>query len=214
MGRKILFITTDQQRYDSLGCNGGRIARTPVADSLAAVRHQLSARLQSEHGLHARAIDHDHRPVRAHSRRVRQRRPAARRRAQRRRIAARSRGLSHRAYRQGALRADVRSIGAMAGESHGPRTLARTASRIRSDGARDARADGLLPLLELAARELSRRGRRLRHDAVRRGGRRQRRARGHIQSDSARALSHRLGCRSHHRVSQHALCPTTIGSCG
>ena len=36
MGRKILFITTDQQRYDSLGCNGGRIARTPVADSLAA----------------------------------------------------------------------------------------------------------------------------------------------------------------------------------
>src|SRR5260370_7714892 len=36
MGRKILFITTDQHRYDSLGCNGGRIARTPVADSLAA----------------------------------------------------------------------------------------------------------------------------------------------------------------------------------
>jgi arylsulfatase A-like enzyme len=32
MGRKILFITTDQQRYDSLGCNGGLIARTPVAD--------------------------------------------------------------------------------------------------------------------------------------------------------------------------------------
>lgn len=36
MGRKILFITTDQQRYDSLGCNGGQIARTPVADKLAA----------------------------------------------------------------------------------------------------------------------------------------------------------------------------------
>ncbi len=36
MGRKILFITTDQQRFDSLGCNGGRIARTPVADALAA----------------------------------------------------------------------------------------------------------------------------------------------------------------------------------
>ena len=36
MGRKILFITTDQQRYDALGCNGGRVARTPVADSLAA----------------------------------------------------------------------------------------------------------------------------------------------------------------------------------
>ena len=36
MGRNILFITTDQQRYDSLGCNGGLIARTPVVDHLAA----------------------------------------------------------------------------------------------------------------------------------------------------------------------------------
>jgi len=35
MGRNILFITTDQQRYDSLGCNGGTIARTPVIDRLA-----------------------------------------------------------------------------------------------------------------------------------------------------------------------------------
>ena len=36
MGRKILFVTTDQQRYDTLGCNGGTVARTPVVDSLAA----------------------------------------------------------------------------------------------------------------------------------------------------------------------------------
>lgn len=35
MGRKILFVTTDQQRYDALGCNGGTIARTPVVDTLA-----------------------------------------------------------------------------------------------------------------------------------------------------------------------------------
>jgi arylsulfatase A-like enzyme len=35
MGRNILFITTDQQRYDSLGCNGGKIAKTPVIDALA-----------------------------------------------------------------------------------------------------------------------------------------------------------------------------------
>src|SRR4029077_15599905 len=35
MGRKILFVTTDQQRYDSLGCNGGAIARTPTVDALA-----------------------------------------------------------------------------------------------------------------------------------------------------------------------------------
>jgi len=36
VGRKVLFITTDQQRYDTLGCNGGTIARTPVLDGLAA----------------------------------------------------------------------------------------------------------------------------------------------------------------------------------
>jgi arylsulfatase A-like enzyme len=35
MGRKILFITTDQQRYDTLGCNGGSLSRTPVVDRLA-----------------------------------------------------------------------------------------------------------------------------------------------------------------------------------
>ncbi len=35
MGRKILFITTDQMRHDALGCNGGIVARTPVLDSLA-----------------------------------------------------------------------------------------------------------------------------------------------------------------------------------
>lgn len=36
MGRNILFITTDQQRFDSLGCNGGTVARTPNIDGLAA----------------------------------------------------------------------------------------------------------------------------------------------------------------------------------
>jgi arylsulfatase A-like enzyme len=36
MGRKILFVTTDQQRYETLGCNGGTLARTPVIDALAA----------------------------------------------------------------------------------------------------------------------------------------------------------------------------------
>ena len=36
MGRKILLVTTDQQRYDTLGCNGGTLARTLVVDALAA----------------------------------------------------------------------------------------------------------------------------------------------------------------------------------
>jgi arylsulfatase A-like enzyme len=36
MGRKILFVTTDQQRYDTLGCNGATLSRTPIIDGLAA----------------------------------------------------------------------------------------------------------------------------------------------------------------------------------
>lgn len=36
MQRNILFITTDQMRYDALGCNGGEIAKTPAIDNLAA----------------------------------------------------------------------------------------------------------------------------------------------------------------------------------
>src|SRR5580658_1351079 len=35
MGRKILFITTDQMRFDAIGANGQRIARTPHIDALA-----------------------------------------------------------------------------------------------------------------------------------------------------------------------------------
>ena len=35
MGHKILFFTTDQQRYDALGCNGGLVARTPNIDRIA-----------------------------------------------------------------------------------------------------------------------------------------------------------------------------------
>jgi arylsulfatase A-like enzyme len=35
MGRRILLITTDQQRFDTLACNGGTLSRTPVVDALA-----------------------------------------------------------------------------------------------------------------------------------------------------------------------------------
>jgi len=45
VGRKILFVTTDQQRYDTLGCNGGTLARTPVIDALAGqgIRYERAA---------------------------------------------------------------------------------------------------------------------------------------------------------------------------
>jgi arylsulfatase A-like enzyme len=36
MPRNILLITTDQQRFDALGCNGGQFAKTPNIDKLAA----------------------------------------------------------------------------------------------------------------------------------------------------------------------------------
>ena len=32
----ILFLLTDQQRFDSLGCNGAPICRTPAVDEIAA----------------------------------------------------------------------------------------------------------------------------------------------------------------------------------
>ena len=35
MKRNILLITTDQMRYDALGCNGGVVARTPHIDGLS-----------------------------------------------------------------------------------------------------------------------------------------------------------------------------------
>ncbi len=48
MGLNVLLITTDQQRFDALGCNGGKFARTPVLDGLATTGINFSqARSQS-----------------------------------------------------------------------------------------------------------------------------------------------------------------------
>jgi len=120
MGRKILFITTDQQRYDSLGCNGGRVARTPVADSLAAAGiNYRRAYNQNTVCMPARSTMITGQYVRTHgvfANGV----PLPDRRAHRCRVASRSRGLSHGTHRQGAFRADVRSVRAMAREPHGP----------------------------------------------------------------------------------------------
>ena len=70
--------------------------------------HQLPARLQPEHGVHAGALDHAHGPVRPHARRRGQRHPPARRRAVGGAVPARRGGLPHRAAGQGALRARLR----------------------------------------------------------------------------------------------------------
>ena len=68
MGSKILFVTTDQQRYDASAAPANTIARTPVVDSLASQRDRLPPSAQPEHGVHAGTLDDDHRPVRAHPR--------------------------------------------------------------------------------------------------------------------------------------------------
>ncbi len=83
MGRKILFITTDQQRYDALGCNGGDDRAHAGRRRARGRRRSLRARVQPEHRVHAGALDDAHRPVRAHARCDRERRAAARRRAER-----------------------------------------------------------------------------------------------------------------------------------
>ncbi len=109
MGRKILFITTDQQRWDSLGCNGNKFCSTPNIDALAKRRHQLYARLQPEHRLHAGALDHADRAICPHPWRLRQWRAVAGKRAELCAISEGQGRLQNRADRQGAFRAGFRS---------------------------------------------------------------------------------------------------------
>ena len=118
MGRKILFITTDQQRYDALGCNGGTIARTPVVDRLAATGiNYRRAHNQNVVCMPARSTMLTGQYVRTHGV-LRQRRRAAGRCAERRRVPARGR-LPHGAARQGALRAGDRPARQLVREPHG-----------------------------------------------------------------------------------------------
>jgi hypothetical protein len=80
-GRNILFITTDQQRFDSLGVQRRDGGAHPGGRSPGRRGDQLHAGLQPEHRVHAGALDHADWPVRAHARRGGQRHPAARRRS-------------------------------------------------------------------------------------------------------------------------------------
>ena len=141
MGRKILFITTDQMRFDAIGANGQKIARTPAIDALAQRRHQLHALPRAERRLHAGALDHDHRPVRHHAWRVDERRAAAGGCAVRRAAAQGKEELSHRADRQGAFRADARSRAASSKKTDGRAgTFGRIAASITWSLRRTARA--------------------------------------------------------------------------
>ena len=61
MARNILLITTDQMRYDALGCNGGKIANTKNIDQLREKRtllsHLLVKNLQSRIRLNHERFD-------------------------------------------------------------------------------------------------------------------------------------------------------------
>ena len=206
MGRKILFITTDQQRYDALGCNGGKIARTPVADSLAAAGINYSrAHNQNVVCMPARSTMITGQYVRTHG------------------VVAN--GVP--------LPPDAPSIAAYLHEKAGYRTalLGKAHFEPMFDMGKDYFENQMagrgstgpfrgFERMELAMHgpmgawhyslwlqeEFPKRGGGLRSVAEHRArvGRRHRRAAGQAQSDSSRALSHRLGCRSHYRISRFA----------
>lgn len=77
MGRKILFITTDQMRYDAIGANGGNVARTPNIDSFAADGISYD-RAQPQNVVYAITVDDGHWPEHRNARRLDERRSASR----------------------------------------------------------------------------------------------------------------------------------------
>ena len=205
MGRKILFITTDQQRYDALGCNGGTIARTPVVDRLAATginyrrahnqnvvcmparSTMLTGQYVRTHGVFANGVplppDAPSVAARLHEHAATAPRCSARRTSSR--PSTRSgRWFENRMAREG-------STGPYRGFEH-----LELAMHVPLGGwhysllaaARASRGElsGFAPLLSRAGR------------------RRHRRARGGLQPDPARAVPHRLGRRPHDRVARLA----------
>ena len=222
MGRKILLVTTDQQRYDTLGCNGGTLARTPVVDGLAAegIRFDrahpqsvvcmpsrstiLTGQHPSTHGVWMNGVPL---PVDA---------PSVAERAPRRR-------LPHRPGRQGPLRAVPRPLPPVRRERPG-----RTGTEppgglppgLRAPGAGHPRRHGSAPLRPLDDGRAPRGPGRLLPGARRvapgqRGrGRRHRRSPGQGQPHRPRDLPHRLGGRPDHRLARLARTPTTTGSAG
>ena len=230
VGRKILFVTTDQQRYDTLGCNGGGVARTPVVDGLAAagIRYEraipqsvvcmpsrstmLTGQYPSTHGVWMNGVPL---PVDAPS-------VAA---------GAAPARLPHRARRQGALRAVHgpvrplhRELGGALGGGDAPeplgRRLDRPAPRLRPPRVRDPRRERDAALRAVDHAQPPRGDRdvlftdRRRLQRQRGGWRRHRRAAGEGEPDPARLVPHRLGGRPHRSRGSTASRPTTTGSVG
>jgi len=69
MGRKILFVTTDQQRYDTLGCNGGR-CREPRRSTRWHGRASATSEPAPNRCVHAVGARPSSRPTPEHARRL------------------------------------------------------------------------------------------------------------------------------------------------
>jgi len=179
MGRKILFITTDQQRYDALGCNGGKIARTPVVDALA--KHGINysrAHNQNVVCMPARSTMMTGQHVRSHGV-IANGIPLPADAPASRRIFMTRRGIARRCWAR-RISSRCSTWGATTSKPDGARRFRPTVSRLRADG---TPMHGLMgnwhyPLWFSA--KLSRRDRRIRRDARCERRRRDRRARAEI----------------------------------
>ena len=207
MGRKILFITTDQQRYDSLGLQRRRrsparrwsTSSPPTGINYKRAYNQntvcmparstmLTGQYVRTHGVVANGVPLpvDAPSVAAHL--------------------AEHGGLPHRAARQGALRARLRPRAPVAGERASPSDgLDRPDAGLRARRAGDARARGPRPRASSTtasgcARAPPERDEGFAALLLGRGRRRHRRARDRDQPDPARLVPHRLGRRPHDRV--------------
>ena len=220
MGRKILFVTTDQQRYDTLGCNGGQVARTPVVDALAAqgIRYEravpqsvvcmpsrstmLTGQYPSTHGVWMNGVPL---PVDA---------PSVAAELHRHGYRTALVGKAHFEPFMDPFGRFTENSVARSGEETLPNRVGRrhrrSAPRLRPPRVRDARRGRDAALRPVDRRQPSRGDRdvlfgdrrRLQRQRDRR--RRHRRAAGEGQPDPARLVPHRLGRRSHDRVARRA----------
>ncbi len=230
MGRKILFVTTDQQRYDTLGCNGGTLARTPVVDALAAagIRYEravpqsvvcmpsrstmLTGQYPSTHGVWMNGVPL---PVDAPS------------------VAA---DLHRNGYKTALIgkahfepfmdpfgRFTENSVARSGEETLPGRRADGTVGPHRGFDHLEFATHGAVGMLHYAQWLMANHPEAIGmfYTAIdagvqrqRRGRRRHRRAAGEGQPDPARLVPHRLGRRSHDRVARLARRPTTTGSAG